>query len=216
MLLIVSKPKIHAEDLSDMMNFMGILSFAATPVEALFEISEKYRALLIIFSETVDDNVMCALSKRARELGVPIFSNDENEGTKESDFYFKKGSSASEMLAALRERCKTHGYKIPGEYKTDKIDLSTSKKNFVCFGNSIPFTKTEAMILRVLLHLAPSPVKGGEILKFAFRNKRLPDESGIRTHISKINKKTQIFSGRTLISNCDKLGYSLLLEDFRP
>ena len=34
MLLIVSKPKILAEDLSDMMNFMGILSLAATPAEA--------------------------------------------------------------------------------------------------------------------------------------------------------------------------------------
>ena len=68
MLLIVSKPKIQAEDLSDMMNFMGVLSLAATPTEAIFEISENYRALIVISGEKIEEETEGALLHRAKEL----------------------------------------------------------------------------------------------------------------------------------------------------
>ena len=212
MLLIVSKPKILAEDLSDMMNFMGILSLAATPAEALFEINKKYRALIIISGEKLEDNIINALLLRARELSVPSFSSGDffGEGTL---FSISESASAAEILDAVKVFCKENGYRTPGEYKTHDFDFSPSRKNALCYSQSISFTKTESMILRVLTVFMNSPVSASEILKLAFRNKRLPDEAGVRTHISKINKKHMIISGRILILNCDKQGYILSKEE---
>ena len=62
-------------------------------------------------------------------------------------------------------------------------------------------------------------VKTDEILKFAFRKNRSPDDASIRTHISKINKKAMKISGRKLIFNVEKNGYRLfdkeISESFR-
>ncbi len=214
MLLIVSKPKTQAEDLSDLMNFMGVLSLAATPTEAIFEISENYRALIVIPDEKTDDNIKDALLLSAKDLNVPSFSLGEGERESKFDFHLKETLSAAEILDAVIERCKAGNFKPVGEYKNSDVDASLSRGKAFCFSESVSLTKTEAMIVRVLLRFYPSPVKAHEILKLAFRKKRSPDEASIRTHISKINKKCMKISGRTLISNFEKLGYTLSKNEF--
>lgn len=212
MLLIVSKPKIQAEDLSDMMNFMGVLSLAATPTEAIFEISENYRALIVISGEKIEEETEGALLHRAKELQLPTFSLSKDENSN-YDFTLKRTLSASEILSSITSYCKSYGYRLPGEYVAEDLDLSLAHREALCYSESITLTRTEAMIVKALLRFYPRPAKASEILKIAFRAKRLPDEASIRTHISKINKKAMIISGRPLISNFDKLGYVLYQKE---
>ncbi len=213
MLLIVSKPKIQAEDLSDMMNFMGVLSLALVPSEALFEISENYRALIVISSDKIDENIEDELLLRAKRFNIPSFMLGKCEDGEKYNFTLRKNLSASEILDGIIEKCKGGGFKLPGEYKTEELDVSLTCREALWFSKNILLTKTEKMIVRVLLRFFPKPVKPSEILKLAFRKKRLPDEASIRTHISKINKKSMIISGRMLILNFEKLGYVLFQKE---
>jgi hypothetical protein len=52
-----------------------------------------------------------------------------------------------------------------------------------------------------------------EILKYAFRQSRLPDISNVRTHVSVINKKFRAMRGENLIGFEEGRGYVILTPD---
>ena len=212
MLLIVSDLKNQAEDLSDMMNFMGVISVAAGASEAIFEISPIYRALVVITPDLIGENTENALLEKCVAATIPSFSLGMCRSYKKYSFNLSEGLSASEILERIKEKCKLCGFDVPGEYKSAGIDVSQARRDAIFLSNKIELTKTELMIVRALLRLYPNPVKPDEILKFSFRKMRSPDEGSIRTHISKINKKAMKTSGRTLILNLEKLGYVLSLK----
>ena len=127
--------------------------------------------------------------------------------------------SAAEIFESVRKTCKNYGFSLPGEYRLSFLNVSQDIKEPTFFSEKLPLTKTELMIVRVLANRFPKAAKTDEILKFAFRKKRSPDDASIRTHISKINKKAMKISGRKLIFNVEKNGYRLfdkeISESFR-
>ena len=207
MLLILSENKTEAENLSDMMNFMGVLSFAEDIDTGFLEISEIYRAIVILSPEKIKDKE--ALLAGLLEFDLPYFFVGESEGLSARGVYLPKNLSSSEILEKITEHLKSFGTKAPGEYHLPFIDASINHSDLIYLSKKIELTKTELMIVRSLIKHYKSPLKPSEILKFAFRKRRMPDEASIRTHVSKINKKAMKISGRTLISNCDKNGYVL-------
>ena len=56
MVLIISTSRKTAEVISDMFYYMGVISYAATPTEALSEFSGLYRAALLVNPEALPDH----------------------------------------------------------------------------------------------------------------------------------------------------------------
>ena len=67
------------------------------------------------------------------------------------------------------------------------------------YGESVELTKAEGAILRALLAVYPSGLSAGEIAGLAFRGGREPSSSGVRTHISAINRRLRAVGGENLL-----------------
>ena len=78
MLLIISQSKKIARSISETFHIMSILSYAATPHEALSEISDLYRAVLIINPESFPDINDYVNRIRSYKSDIPIFAKLED------------------------------------------------------------------------------------------------------------------------------------------
>lgn len=209
MILVINKNKKEAAVISDMFNFMGLLSYAATPEEALLEISESYRAILISSPGEISEEELFVESLRALAKDVPVFAIDGREGLYNKTFSNK---SAVAVFSEIKEYAAKNGLAIPGDYRSGDIDasicLATPQYSFT----PLPFTKTETMITRALIHFSKNPKDAKAIQKYAFRFSRAPEASGIRTHVSIINKKFKNIFGKNLITHTENRGYLILTE----
>ena len=79
MLLIISKQKRIASDIAETFRYMSILAYGATPSEALSEVSELYRAALIISPETLPDAADFVKRLRSYKSNLPIFAITDEE-----------------------------------------------------------------------------------------------------------------------------------------
>ena len=159
MLLIVSKPKECAEDLSDMFNFMGVLSVAANPSEVFDEMSEIYRAILLLSPEKIYDEIDFCEKIRSYYKNIPIFTFGSPKAETAFDAVFPENLSAAEIFRAVYSYCNDSGFKLPGEYFIGGVDASLNRNGAECFSKKINLTKTELMIVRTLLCLYPRPVR---------------------------------------------------------
>ena len=74
MVLIINNSKIRARSASDIFYYMGVLSYAVTPSEALAEISPLYRAVLIMEPELLTDAKSYVDQLHQYNSGVPVFA----------------------------------------------------------------------------------------------------------------------------------------------
>ena len=214
MILVISRTKSHAATLAEMFNIMGILSYPATPSEALSEISISYRAAIIISPDALPEPRDFFARLRRYHSGIPLFGiSDTQKDYGVLDLVFRKGTKASELAYEISEYQKKRDLPIIGDYRLAGIDAVASERDITYFDTVLPFTKTEAMILRYLMRVYPSPMSAKDILKHALRPSRSPDEASIRTHVSKMNLKFRKFSGRNIIYHAEKIGYTVLTPE---
>ena len=211
MLLIVAQNKRTAESISDIFYYMGIISCAATPTEALGEISSIYKAVLISDPDSFADIKDFISRLTAYCTGIPLFSISENPSDiSYRDLFIKNyhSDSYSSVLAKeIADELNSRGLPSIGSYKLAGIDASAGLAKVMSFDTPIPFTKTEAMILRYLISAYPMPQSAKSILKYAFKQNRCPDITGIRTHISVMNKKFRELRSRNVIVSIPERGY---------
>ena len=215
MILIINKSRRDARALAEMFRIMGVLAFGTTPSEALSEISNRFSATIIMNPDTLADKEDYASRKRSY-ANVPIFSISDNSKYEDSlifDGIINCGSYASRILDYLTNYAENKDIKSPGAYKLARIDASAHLGTPLYFNRALPFTKTETMILRALITAYPTPSVAKEILKYAFRQTRLPEPSNIRTHISVMNKKFREITDRNLITLTPGLGYRILTTE---
>ena len=218
MILIIDTTKKNARALSDMFYHMGILANGLTPSEALSEISLIYRAVLIMNPNSLPDkrDYMKRLHSYASE--IPCFAiTDEPDETDRQIFDDVVGGGlyASRIYSRVLEFSKERGIRPPGKYRIAGIDCSCDLNIPVYFTEALPFTRTENMILRVLIRTYPNPMKAKAILKYAFRPSKIPDISNVRTHISVMNKKFREITGRNLITLEIGEGYRILTPEIQ-
>jgi len=215
MILTISKTPKHAHSISEMFYYMGIPCYAATPSEALSEISPIYSSVIIIAPNYLADKKDYVSRLRAY-ADVPIFaltdSPDEYDGLI-SDGIIAQTSYVSKILNYLVEYTRENDRKIPGLYKLAGIDASVDLNLPIYFNKPLQFTKTETMILRVLISLYPVHLDAKNILKYAFRQSKLPENANVRTHISIMNKKFRQVTNRNLILSTPGLGYRILTPE---
>ena len=217
MVLIVSRKRGAARTVSDAFYYMGILSRAATPTEALSEISLMYRAVIILDPQQLPEPRDFVDRLRSYASRVPIFavSDDLNSVSNREiyDGYFKFSCMSVRLACYIANQCKKKKLPYIGDYRAAGINATCDLPSVTYFDTPITLTKTEAMIVRLLIRTYPLPMKSKSILDYAFKQTRLPDPSSVRTHISSINKKFIALTGRKMITMIQNRGYTLLTPE---
>ena len=200
MILIISKTKKLSTPLSEMLHFMGIPSFAQTPTEALSKISPIFSCAIIINPDNLGDKADYTARIRSY-YPLPIFAIKDNADELDSlifDGIFESNTYAPKIISLIGNYAERNELTIPGTYKLAGINASVNLRAPMYFDKVIPLTKTESMILRVLMCAYPVPLDAKTILKYAFRPSKLPEEANVRTHISIMNRKFREITGRNL------------------
>ena len=213
MILIISKTKRQAAEISDILHFMGIVSSAATPSEALNEISPIYRAVIISEPEKIYDEGDFLRRLRSYASKIPIFSLGEPKSPELYEANLTPTLSAAKIVSEIMNYTKSHSLDSPGDYRLSGFDLSVSLSTPMYLSKALPFTRTEAMIMRTMAKFYPEPLSAAKIIKYAFRNSRKPEASSIRTHVSSINKKFRKIAERNLITAYNGKGYIILTPE---
>jgi len=215
MILIVSKSKKNASNVADMFFYMGVLAKGATVAESFSEISDIYRALILLSPESFPDADDYIKRVRSYNSVIPIFAIGEPDGNYLHSFahIFSVGTYASMVMSKILEYTLENGLPQPGDYKLAGIDLSCDLSTPTYFWTPLPLTKTEATIVKYLIRTYPRPTSAEEILKYAYRESKTPEVSNIRTHISIINKKFRNLTNRNLIEMSFGKGYRVLTPE---
>ena len=210
MILIVDTNKRRADSIADIFYYMGIISRAVTPTAAFAEISPLYRAVIISGPNDFPD-VKDFKNKLTSYSSAPIYSisNDANDARWRDLFRISFNDNAYSSSVAVRIANDLKACDLPaiGTYRLAGIDASCDLSSATALGKALPFTKTELMILRYLTVAYPTPQTPNKILKYAFKPGKMPDISGIRTHISIMNKKFRALLDRRLIITIPEQGY---------
>ena len=209
MILIIDTNKRRADSISDIFYYMGILSRAVTPKEAFAEISPLYRAVIISDPSSFPD-IKDFKERLSSYSSAPLYSLSEMpESDAQGDLFrisFRENSYSSTIAASIADDLKAQKLPVIGTYRLAGIDASCDVRA-TALDSALPFTKTELMILRYLIASYPTPQSAKKILKYAFKPGRAPDISGIRTHISVMNKKFRQLMNKTLVISLPEKGY---------
>ena len=211
MLLIICKNKKTARDAQDTFRYMSILAYGTTPSEALSEVSELYRAALIISPELLADPRDFVRRLKSYKSDLPIFAvtDEEVDGELLSifDAVFKKPTFSPALASKIIAFANEHNRAKIGDYRLAGLNASSDQLGVTYFDRKIKLTKTEAMILRYLIRSYPLPKKSADILKYTFKSSRAPELTSIRTHISLMNKKMEAVMEKRAIVTVAHEGY---------
>ena len=212
MVLIIDAMKRNAQAISDIFYYMGVLSYAATPTEALSEISGLYRAALVMNPEKLPDAGNYTERLRSYDAKVPLFAITDAPKTEYPYEQFDASYPDSIYSSTLVEKIASYQAKarlpLIAHYRLAGIDASCSLEEVTVFDKAVPFTKTETMILRYLIASYPTPQGAKEIIKYAFKPSKKPEITSIRTHISVMNGKFRNVTGKNLFINIPGEGYA--------
>ena len=218
MLLIISQEKKAARSISDTFHYMSILSYAASPHEALSELSNLYRSVLIINPEGFADINDYVIRIKSYRSDIPIFAlTDQTPPPYYPDIFdgvFTKQTFTPALAEKIIRFANENSRAKIGDYYLAGFDASSDTLGVNYFYTKVNFTKTEAMILRYLIRSYPIPQKANNILKYAFRPSRAPEASSIRTHISIMNKKLEKCTGKRMIVLEAGMGYLIMTPEY--
>ena len=215
MILIINKSKKDARALSETFYYMGILSRGVTPTEAFSEISILYKAVIIVNPEMLADKTDFVYRLRSYS-SAPIYAITDTYTSSDKllfDGILKNQYYSAKIYDYIKEQFEFCNMYPPGIYRLAGIDASANLNIPMYFDKALPFTKTETMILRTLIKAYPIPKKAKDILRYSFRESRIPDISNIRTHISVMNKKFKNATDRKLIIFSYDKGYNILTPE---
>ena len=218
MLLIISQSKKLAKTVEETFHYMSILAYAATPHEALSEVSGIYRAALIINPDAFPDINDYVTRLKSYKSDLPVFALTDNEG---KPFYadvfdgvFTKNSLTPRLASKIINYANENNRAKIGNYRLAGFDASSNIVGVRYFDRQVDLTKTEAMILRYLICVYPVPQTADKIVKYAFKSSRTPEIASIRTHISIINKKLNDSIGKKMIVHATGKGYLILTPEY--
>ena len=218
MLLIISQSKRLAKSVQETFYYMSILSYGATPHEALSEVSGLYRAVLILNPESFPDINDYVARLKSYNTALPVFAFTESE---EKSFYpdvfdgcFTRQTLTPGLASKIIGYANENNRAKIGDYRLAGFDASSDNTGVSYFDRKVTLTKTEAMILRLLLRSYPIPMSADTIIKYAFRPSNTPELSNVRTHISVMNKKMEQSLGRKMIVHAPSKGYLILTPEY--
>ncbi len=219
MILIIDKLPESAEKFADTVYYLGIPTVATSYESFKIENIADFKAILVLNPES-QDNIGAYISNLRRySLSIPIFSiYDRGRCLYENlfDGCFKSGFLFS-VFKEIENYFKENGLSSIYDYSFNGLCVS-SKNSYSNYKNQkLNFTKTENMILRVLISTNRRYVSAKELLKLAFKKSRMPEASNIRAHISIMNKKFRQITGKNIIKTGELgQGYKLSIQEKVP
>ena len=215
MILIINKNKENAIAFSDMFYYMGVLAKAATAREAFSFFGEGFSAALVFLHEDDKNTVELILRLHTIAPTFPIFTvgNPPTECKNAIAHSFESNTFAPAILSKIIEYAKENELRTPGEYRLAGLDACRDIGTPRYFDSPIHFTRTELMIIRYLIRAYPGFASPDEILRFAYRESRLPEAANVKTHISIINKKFRDLFERNLIEAQFGKGYRIITPE---
>ena len=218
MILIISQSKKLSRNISETFHYMSILSYGATPHEALSEISSRYKAALIVKPSEFPDIKDYINRIRSYKSNLPIFALTEADYEPIYDEIFDKVFTKPTLTPSLAQKiikyANENNLSRIGEYHIGGFNASSYLVGVTYFSTPIKFTKTEAMILRYLAVSYPTPQSADMIIKYAFRANRAPEVSGIRTHISVMNSKLEKCINKKMFTFVPGKGYIVMTPEY--
>ena len=218
MLLIISQSKRLAKSVQETFYYMSILSYGATPHEALSEVSGLYRAALIINPESFPDINDYVLRLKSYNTALPVFAFTENEA---KSYYpdvfeatFTRQTLTPSLAAKIIDYANQNNRAKIGDYRLAGFDASSNNLGVSYFDRKVSLTKSQALILRLLLRSYPVPQSADKIIKYAFRPSNTSETSNVRTHISMMNKKMEVALGKRMIVHAPTKGYLILTPEY--
>ncbi len=211
MLLIIDKNKRNRESVAEMFYYMGFLAYPVSPDDAPSELSGLYRAVLFNSCEGIADLDDYIASLRAI-TDIPFFAMGETECRHFAATFPETAYSSSVALGIAKELVSL-GREGIGIYTVSGFDASADIGEAMYLGEVIPLTKTERMILRLLIRAYPAYISVGDVLKYAYRQAKRPEAASVRTHISVMNKKFSKIFGRALAVSEVGRGYGLSADE---
>lgn len=217
MVMIVHRKRLAARTVSELFYYMNILSRPVIPGEALSEISLMYRAVIVLDPETLPEPREFVTRLKSYARGVPVFAVGDNLSSFKDldafDGHFKFSCMSVRLACYMANYCRKNKLPCPGEYKGAGLNATCDLENVFYFNDPLTLTKTEAMIVRLMIRAYPLPLNSKDVLKYAFKQSRLPESASVRTHISSINRKFKELTGRKLIVMLKDEGYTLLTPE---
>ncbi len=217
MVLIVHRKRLAARTVSDLFHYMNILSRPVIPSEALSEISLMYRAVVVLDPETLPEPREFVSRLKSYASTVPVFAVSDNladfKDLDAFDGHFKFSCMSVRLVYYMANYCKKNKLPCLGEYKGAGLNATCDLSSVTYFNDSLTLTKTEAMIIRLMIRAYPLPLKTTDVIKYAFKQSRLPEPSSVRTHVSSINRKFRALTGRRIIVMIPNEGYVLLTPE---
>ena len=219
MILIIDKSRAAARKYADTLYYVGVPTNAQTPIEALSCVGEEYHAVLILNPDAIPDIHDYVRKLRAYTCSVPIFAIHSDGKSYKYAYIFDDVLSVSyvaKIYEDIKLYCSSRTLTPPGKYKLAGIDASCELPSTTFLWDKIKFTRTENMILRVLIATYPRRVSAKELLNLAFKKSRTPEPSNIRAHVSIMNKKFRSMTGRNLITLAiNGGGYQILTPEIK-
>ena len=214
MLLIIGRSRSHASAMAEMFNIMGVVTVPATPAEALSEISLFYRAAVIISPESLPEPSEFMKRLLSYNSNIVLFGvSDTQKDFGILKYVFPKNSKAYDMAYIISEYQKENRLPVIGDYRLAGFNAVATERCVTYFDTPLSFTKTEAMIFRYLIRSYPIPQSSKRILSHAFRPSHTPDDSCVRTHISKLNAKFKKITNRNVVIHKEGQGYIILTPE---
>ena len=217
MLLIISQNKSASRSIAETFYYMSILAHGANPHEGLSEISNLYRAVLILNPDAFPDIIDYVNRLKSYQSNIPIFAlTDKPQPLVYSDI-FEKCFMMPNFTPALAQKIISYANENNrariGDYRLAGFDASNDVLGVSYFYDKVSFTKTEAMILRYLIRSYPNPSSPEDIIKYAFKASKSPEPSSIKTHISVMNNKLEAVTGKRMLGRITQSGYVILTPE---
>ena len=215
MILIISSTKESASCISEMTFYMGMLSYGVDLGEAFSELSDLYKAAIILSPSKIPSPESYLKELSPYLNGIPLFAFGETD-EKLSHYFsrtFPQEESLGDALMKISRYALENNLPSPSEYRLAGLDLSPDLSEPSYFYTPIPLTRTQAMIVRFLIRSYPTPATAEQILKYAYKESRVPEISNVRTHLSIINKKFREKTSRNLIMPVFKRGYVIMTPE---
>ncbi len=210
MILIVDTSRKNAESISDIFYYLGFITKAVTPAEVFKELSYCYKSLIICHPENIPDLREFVNNITSQFKSIPMFSISDDPDEYIKYPFIKNYNRQDQPMLIIDDMLKElsqNGCKSIGYYRISGIEVNNKLKITTFFGDLLPLTKTETMILRYLIVTYPIPQSAKNILNYSFKPTRQPEITSIRTHLSSMNKKFRQFIDRNLIISIPEKGY---------
>lgn len=210
MILIIGKNRCPVLSARDIFFGMGIITEACEPSEARDRLCARHNAVVAVGRDLgMAAAELLDIIRRARPK-IPIIALREDFCSPEAVGFDAVYPGALYCALAVKRLCELaaeRDLRAVGDYSL--FGLSARAGERVLFDNEeLPLTKSEAAVLRTVIAFFPDTVYADVIRTLAFRNGREPSESGVRTHISAINKKLSA-AGAELSICAGGCGYTL-------